>query len=106
MEATTELANNAAAALIDLWISASGSVGRGDDKGFESEDLRKEAIAEAEKVLRDPNASQKDKSQAKRRIQELSRQASKRAHGGDQLLATDPILYTDLPRLGCRKACE
>jgi hypothetical protein len=58
-------------------------------------------------VLNDPDASQKDKSQAKRRIQELSRKPSKKAHGKDkQLLAIDPILDMTAPPLGCRKACE
>lgn len=84
--------------------------GKGDDPGYGSEDERRRAIEEAQKILRDPSASQRDKSKAKRRIEELSRRRSKRAHGGDKLIAIDPTLdvisIQAPPRLGCRKVCE
>jgi RHS repeat-associated protein len=108
-EAATELAAAGTQATADFWIAISSTL-KGDDPGYGSEDERRRAIEEAQKILRDPSASQRDKSKAKRRIEELSRRRSKRAHGGDKLIAIDPTLdvisIQAPPRLGCRKVCE
>ena len=109
VEAATELAGTAGQGMADLRLALSSTL-KGEDPGYSSEGERRRAIDNAQRVLHDPNASQRDKSKAKRRIEELSRRRSKRAHGGDKLMAIDPTL--DLiglqapPRLGCRKACE
>jgi YD repeat-containing protein len=107
-------ANATLQALGQLWVTLSGAV-KGDDPGFRDEDERRRRIEEAEAVLRDPNSTQREKSQAKKRIRELSRRKSKRAHGADTAqfqalpIQAVPFETTPLslpPRLGCRKACD
>jgi len=61
-----------AAGALGEWLSNKlASTPGGDDPAFESEEARRRAIEEAQRVLKDPDASQRDKSKAKRRMEEL-----------------------------------
>jgi RHS repeat-associated protein len=58
-------------------VIAASSLG-GDDKGFNSEQEYREAMDEARRTMRDPTASARERSQAKRRLEELRRRSSKK----------------------------
>jgi hypothetical protein len=71
-----------------LYVDAYGLEGtRGGDDEFWKlpPEKRKPFLDELRKKLRDPCLSQPDKSQLRRRLQELTRQLSQRAHGADTL---------------------
>ena len=57
---------------------------KGDDPGFAGEEERRRAIEKAQEDATDPNKSQAERSKARRRLRELLRRKSKRAHGADK----------------------
>lgn len=90
-------------------------VDKGDDPGFQSEEGRRKAIKEAQEKLKDPNASQTEKSDARKRIKQLSQRPSKKAHGADTQRGIiiggtgSSVNGPDgfgAPPLGCRKDCN
>jgi RHS repeat-associated protein len=56
----------------------------GDDAGFTNEEERRRAIEQARKDSQDRCKSQRERSQARRRLKELQRRPSKRSHGADK----------------------
>jgi RHS repeat-associated protein len=56
----------------------------GDDDAFSSDEAMDQAIRDTRKILDDPNSSAKDRSRAQKRLNELQRHKSKKAHGADK----------------------
>ena len=75
-----------AQAAVDLTAIGLGLyfVSKGDDPALQDQELKRKEIERLQKILKNPSVSQRERTKARKRIRELQRRHSKKAHGADK----------------------